>query len=130
MPLSGSLLLNRLSLPSLQYNLQTLRGDILGGITAAVVSLPVALAFGLAAGLSPAAGVYGAISVGFFAAVFGGTRGLISGPTGSMTVVMAVIVASHACRARSFPRPETKEEDFGQLRPDYQLYTKVTTSAV
>ena len=89
-------MLNRLSLPSLQYNLQTLRGDILGGITAAVVSLPVALAFGLAAGLSPAAGVYGAISVGFFAAVFGGTRGLISGPTGSMTVAMAVIVASHA----------------------------------
>ena len=84
------------SLPSLQYNLQTLRGDILGGVTAAVVSLPVALAFGLAAGLSPAAGIYGAISVGFFAAVFGGTRALISGPTGSMTVAMAVIVAGHS----------------------------------
>ena len=84
------------SLPSLRYSLQSLRGDILGGITAAVVSLPVALAFGLAAGLSPAAGIYGAISVGFFAAVFGGTRGLISGPTGSMTVAMAVIVAAHS----------------------------------
>ena len=84
------------SLPNLKYDLQTLRGDILGGITAAIVSLPVALAFGLAAGLSPAAGVYGAVSVGFFAAVFGGTRALISGPTGSMTVAMAVIVASHS----------------------------------
>ena len=84
------------SLPSLRYSLQSLRGDILGGITAAVVSLPVALAFGLAAGLSPAAGIYGAISVGFFAAAFGGTRGLISGPTGSMTVAMAVIVAAHS----------------------------------
>ena len=83
-------------IPSLQYNPQTLRGDILGGITAAVVSLPVALAFGLAAGLSPAAGIHGAIAVGFFAAVFGGTRALISGPTGSMTVAMSVIVASHA----------------------------------
>ena len=61
-----------------------------------MVGLPVALAFGLAAGLGPAAGIYGAISVGFFAAVFGGTRSLISGPTGSMTVAMAVIVASHA----------------------------------
>ena len=89
-------MLNSISLPSLQYNLQTLRGDILGGITAAIVSLPVALAFGLAAGLSPAAGIYGAISVGFFAAVFGGTRGLISGPTGSMTVAMAAIVSIHA----------------------------------
>ncbi len=61
-----------------------------------MVGLPVALAFGLAAGLGPAAGIYGAISVGFFAAVFGGTRSLISGPTGSMTVAMAVIVAAHA----------------------------------
>ena len=79
-----------------QYNLRTLRGDVLGGITAAVVGLPVALAFGLAAGLGPAAGIYGAVAVGFFAAVFGGTRSLISGPTGSMTVAMAVIVAAYA----------------------------------
>ena len=90
------LLLNRLALPNVQYDLRTLRGDVLGGVTAAVVGLPVALAFGLAAGLGPAAGIYGAIAVGFFAAVFGGTRSLISGPTGSMTVAMAVIVAAHA----------------------------------
>ena len=87
----------KLLTPSIrQYDLRTFRGDVLGGITAAVVALPVALAFGLAAGLGPAAGIYGAISVGFFAAVFGGTRSLISGPTGSMTVAMAVIVAAHA----------------------------------
>ena len=90
------LLLNRFSLPNLQYDLRTLRGDVIGGVTAAVVGLPVALAFGLAAGLGPAAGIYGAIAVGFFAAVFGGTKSLISGPTGSMTVAMAVIVAAHA----------------------------------
>ena len=79
-----------------RYSLQALRGDVVGGVTAAVVGLPVALAFGIAAGLGPAAGIYGAISVGFFTAVFGGTRSLISGPTGSMTVAMAVIVAAHA----------------------------------
>ena len=61
-----------------------------------VVGLPVALAFGLAARLGPAAGIYGAIAVGFFAAAFGGTRSLISGPTRSMTVAMAAIVAAHA----------------------------------
>ena len=87
-------MLNRFS--DLRYDLRTLRGDVLGGVTAAVVGLPVALAFGLAAGLGPAAGIYGAIAVGFFAAVFGGTRSLISGPTGSMTVAMAAIVAAHA----------------------------------
>ncbi len=90
-------MLSRFSISEQGYNLQTLRGDVLGGITAAVVSLPVALAFGLAVfgpEDGPAAGMYGAISVGFFAAVFGGTRSLISGPTGSMTVAMAVIVAA------------------------------------
>ncbi len=89
-------MLNRLLFSGLPYDLQTFRGDVLGGVTAAIVGLPVALAFGLAAGLDPAAGIYGAIAVGFFTAVFGGTRSLISGPTGSMTVAMSVIVASHA----------------------------------
>ena len=82
--------------PPADYDLQTLRGDVFGGITAAVVGLPVALAFGIASGLGPLAGIYGAISVGFFAAVFGGTRSQISGPTGSMTVAMAVIVTSRS----------------------------------
>ena len=79
-----------------RYNFKTMFGDVLGGITAAVVGLPVALAFGVSSGLGPAAGIYGAVAVGFFAAVFGGTRSLISGPTGSMTVAMAVIVTSYS----------------------------------
>jgi SulP family sulfate permease len=78
------------------FDLKTVRGDIFGGVTAAVVALPLALAFGVASGLGPIAGLYGAIAVGFFAAVFGGTSSQISGPTGPMTVVMAVIVAEHA----------------------------------
>ncbi len=78
------------------YNFQTLRGDIFGGITAAVVGLPVSLAFGVASGLGALAGIYGAIAVGFFAAIFGGTRSQISGPTGPMAVAMAVIVTTHA----------------------------------
>ena len=80
----------------MKYSLQALRGDLFGGVTAAVVGLPVALAFGVASGLGALAGIYGAIAVGFFAAVFGGTRSQISGPTGPMSVVMAVIVTSHA----------------------------------
>ena len=80
----------------MSYDLQALRGDVFGGVTSAVVGLPVALAFGVASGLGALAGIYGAIAVGFFAAVFGGTRSQISGPTGPMAVVMAVIVAAHA----------------------------------
>ena len=73
-----------------------LPGDIFGGITSAVVMLPMALAFGVASGLGPVAGLYGAVAVGFFAAVFGGTSSLISGPTGPMTVAMAVVVTLYA----------------------------------
>ena len=80
----------------MSYDLQAFRGDVFGGITSAVVGLPVALGFGVASGLGALAGIYGAIAVGFFAAVFGGTRSQISGPTGPMSVAMAVIVTSHA----------------------------------
>ncbi len=78
------------------YDLATLRGDIFGGITTAVIGLPVALAFGVASGLGAMAGLYGAIALGFFAAVFGGTRSQISGPTGPMAVAMAVVITDHA----------------------------------
>ncbi|MBL4828054.1 MAG: SulP family inorganic anion transporter [Spongiibacteraceae bacterium] len=72
-----------------------LRGDIFGGLTAAVVALPLALAFGVSSGAGPIAGLYGAIFVGFFAALFGGTPSQISGPTGPMTVVMAAIFTQY-----------------------------------
>ena len=78
------------------YDIKTFRGDLFGGVTSTVVALPVALAFGIASGLGAAAGLYGAIAVGFFASAFGGTKSQISGPTPSMTVAMAVIVTTHA----------------------------------
>lgn len=80
----------------MKYDLQTFKGDLFGGITSAVVGLPVSLAFGVASGLGALAGLYGAIAVGFFAAVFGGTKSQISGPTGPMAVAMAVVVTSTA----------------------------------
>ena len=80
----------------MRYDLQTLRGDVLGGVTAAVVLLPMALAYGVVSGLGVIAGLYGAIAVGFFASLFWGTRALISGPTGPMAVAMAVVVGSYA----------------------------------
>ncbi|MCB1748935.1 MAG: SulP family inorganic anion transporter [Gammaproteobacteria bacterium] len=72
------------------------RHDVMGGLTAAVVALPLALAFGVASGAGALAGLYGAVFVGFFAAVFGGTPAQISGPTGPMTVVMALVVSHFA----------------------------------
>lgn len=77
-----------------EINLSNINGDIFGGITAAIVSLPLALAFGVASGAGAEAGLYGAIIIGLFAALFGGTPTLISEPTGPMTVVMAAVVTN------------------------------------
>lgn len=77
---------------------KNLKGDISGGISAAVIALPLAIAFGVSAFASigtpeamargAAAGLYGAIFTGMFAALFGGTASQITGPTGPMTVVI------------------------------------------
>jgi SulP family sulfate permease len=77
---------------------RNLRGDIFGGLTTAVISLPLALAFGVASGAGAMAGLYGAVFVGFCAALFGGTPTLISEPTGPMTVVMTAIVSGMVAR--------------------------------
>ena len=71
-----------------------LRGDALGGLTAGIVALPLALAFGVSSGLGPSAGLYGAIFLSFFAALFGGTPTQISGPTAPMTAVSMVVITT------------------------------------
>jgi SulP family sulfate permease len=76
------------------YDFKYLKGDLTGGLVAGVVALPLALAFGVQSGLGAIAGLYGAIALGIFAAIFGGTATQASGPTGPMTVVSAALVAS------------------------------------
>ncbi|WP_272699465.1 SulP family inorganic anion transporter [Desulfovibrio sp. Fe33] len=81
---------------SSMYDMKIFRGDVLGGLTAGIVALPLALAFGVASGAGPAAGLYGAIALGFFSAVFGGTQTQVSGPTGPMTIVAASAIAAYS----------------------------------
>ncbi|MDY2588251.1 SulP family inorganic anion transporter [Winogradskyella aquimaris] len=76
------------------YDFKNLKGDLTGGLVAGVVALPLALAFGVQSGLGAISGLYGAIAVGIFAAIFGGTATQASGPTGPMTVVSAALVAA------------------------------------
>jgi sulfate permease, SulP family len=77
---------------------QSLKRELLAGLTVSVVALPLALAFGIqAVGSSEGAiiGLYGAIITGFFAAVFGGTPKQVTGPTGPITVIFTGIVAQY-----------------------------------
>ena len=88
-----------LSKPSLfqfiseRFPLDNLRGDIAGGLSAGIVAIPLALAFGAQSGLGAVAGLYSAIALGLFASAFGGTPTQISGPTGPMVVIAAMVVA-------------------------------------
>ena len=71
------------------FDKRFIKGDIYGGITAGIIALPLGLAWGTVSGLWPLTGIYSSIIVGFLAALFGGTSGQISGPTGPMVVIIA-----------------------------------------
>lgn len=89
------------------FDKNNLKGDIFGGITAGIVALPLALAFGIQAfgvinvedvgnigAIGALAGLTGAMLLGFFASMFGGTPSQISGPTGPMTVISATLIST------------------------------------
>ena len=91
-----------------RINATNLKGDVFGGLTAAVIALPMALAFGIAVGnasgapeVGAAAGLWGAVIIGLVASLFGGTPTLISEPTGPMTVVFTSVVISFASTSES-----------------------------
>ena len=77
-----------------RFKHMNLKGDLFGGVTTAIISLPLALAFGVASGAGAEAGMWGAILVGLFAALFGGSTSLISEPTGPMTVIMTAVLTT------------------------------------
>lgn len=74
------------------FDFSHFKGDFFGGLTAGIVALPLALAFGVQSGMGAQAGLYGAMIIAFFAALFGGTNTQISGPTAPMTAVSMLIV--------------------------------------
>ena len=77
------------------YDLASLRGDNFGGPAAGAVMLPMSMGYGVISGLGPAAGLHGTIDVCLFAALFGRTRGLISGPNLLAAVAMAVVITEY-----------------------------------
>lgn len=69
--------------------------DLVAGVMVGLVALPLALGFGVSSGMGATAGLVTAVVAGAVAAVFGGSRFQVSGPTGAMTVVLVPIVATH-----------------------------------
>lgn len=67
--------------------------NILSGLTVAVVALPLALGFGITSGAGASAGLATAIVAGLLAALFGGSKYQVSGPTGAMTVILIPLIS-------------------------------------
>ena len=104
-----------------RINATNLKGDVFGGLTAAVIALPMALAFGIASGAGAAAGLWGAVIIGLVASLFGGTPTLISEPTGPMTVVFTSVIISFTATADSPEQALAMAFSIGVLAGIFQI---------
>jgi SulP family sulfate permease len=78
-----------------KFSKNSVKNDLLSGLTVALALVPEAVAFAFVAGVEPMVGLYAAFMVGIMTAVFGGRPGMISGATGAMAVVMVSLVSKH-----------------------------------
>ena len=69
--------------------------NLVAGLVVGVVALPLAMAFAIASGVKPEQGIYTAIVAGILAALLGGSRLQITGPTGAFIVILAGITAKY-----------------------------------
>ena len=75
---------------------QTIKADLLAGLTGAVIVLPQGVAFATIAGLPPEYGLYTAMVTPIIAALFGSSFHLVSGPTTAISIVVFSTVSHHA----------------------------------
>ena len=76
-------------------NKNSIKDDVLSGLTVALALIPEAIAFAFVAGVSPLVGLHAAFMMGLTTAIFGGKPGMISGATGAIAIVLAALVKTH-----------------------------------
>ncbi len=77
------------------YTAATFRSDVLAGLVVGVVALPLSMALAIAVQAPPQQGLYTAIVAGFLAAVLGGSRCQVTGPTAAFVPILFPIVANY-----------------------------------
>lgn len=77
------------------YSISNFAKDLVAGSSVGIVALPLAIVFAIGAGATPAQGLWTSIIAGFFIAALGGSRVLVSGPTGALLVITAGIIGTH-----------------------------------
>ena len=68
------------------------KDDTLSGLTVALALVPEAIAFSFIAGVGPLVGLWAAVFMGLITSAFGGRPGMISGSTGAIAIVVAIVV--------------------------------------
>ncbi|WP_131111740.1 sulfate permease [Sulfuricystis thermophila] len=71
-----------------QVTKQTLRDDLIAGLTGALIVLPQGVAFAIIAGLPPQYGLYAAMMPAVIGALFGSSWHLVSGPTTAISIAV------------------------------------------
>jgi SulP family sulfate permease len=71
-----------------RVNRQTLRADLIAGLTGALILVPQGVAFATIAGMPPEYGLYAAMLPAIVAALWGSSWHLVSGPTTAISIVV------------------------------------------
>lgn len=79
-----------------------LKSNWKSGLTVSFVSIPLSISLAIAAGATPVAGIITAIWAGLFAALFGGSRFNIVGPTGALSGILATYAFLHGAESLAF----------------------------
>ncbi len=74
----------------------SIKADLIAGLTGAVIVLPQGVAFATIAGLPPEYGLYTAMVTPIIASLFGSSFHLVSGPTTAISIVVFSAVSHHA----------------------------------
>lgn len=77
------------------YAWSDLRADLMAGAIVGIVALPLSMALAIASGVPPQHGLYTAIVGGAVAALLGGSRVQVTGPTAAFVVILAPISARY-----------------------------------
>ncbi|MGF1693757.1 C4-dicarboxylic acid transporter DauA [Photobacterium kagoshimensis] len=77
------------------FSFSKIRADLIAGITVGVVAIPLGMALAIAVGVPPQHGLYTVIVAGLLAALFGGSRFNITGPTAAFVVILLPITQQY-----------------------------------
>jgi len=74
------------------YSRSDFRADLLAGLVVGVVALPLSMALAIASGVAPQYGLYTTIVAGIVAALLGGCRSQVTGPSAAFVVILVPVV--------------------------------------